>query len=409
MGIRLIAIVLFIGGVRWSDAQVASTGNCLQSGSVITLTPEEIMRNPEILKDIRMVEAIPLTYYTEADIAHQKLINTKAAEAIVTWFQENEKREWIDIDHEEITPYTWKWVHMEMAKPNGSVTKISLRRPNWWVKNAEADIIGSSVYLQLPEMGVQGWAAVTRITPSLIDTRVWEGTIEQPFVSRPITGRFIHESDNVYDLYFQGSTDSLGVTGTHPIWSLDRNEWVAANELRIGENLKTYKGKVVLTRKQKREGRHTVYTLEVYRDHNFFVSDNSILVHNECWNKHWDDLLGKINQWKQIKKQSGLPSGAGNARSSEAGGVYRRLYEHATIDQTFGPPVSFKEMLTEYAKGAFKGGNRQIIMKADLTNVSKEEIERMSKTAKDLEWDVEFSEYQGVKYMDMSKYRDGLN
>ena len=396
----VIIVVFFAGPLVPSNAQVASNGNSLHVSEVISLAPSAILINPDNLVHVWIDEPIPLSLYTEKDITDQLIINNAISDKTVTYDPMDQQSEWLAVDHEEITPYTWKWIHLELPESDGSMTKISLRRPNWWIRELKADSIGRTVYMNLPSMGAQGWAIVTKISPNQLDMRVWDDNRNGDFVNRPITGKFTHESDDVYDLYFEGYPEPLGVTATHPIWSLDNEGWVEANTLSMGEKVKTYTGQSTLLHKKKREGRHTVYTLEVYKDHNFFVSNNQILVHNESWNQYWRILRSDIENFKKVGEEFGL-SLKEHSRSGKNGDTWRRLYEYK------GYSLSLEEVLESSLEDGWIHKAKKVIVKADLTDVSDEEINQMSETAGRLGFTVSDSEHDGVRYLDMFK-RIGL-
>lgn len=273
-------------------AQIAATFSPLED-NIISVSPSAIFNDPGRLMDIWVDEPVPIAFYSEEEIALQTKINETVSDWIVTYSPVDQTKEWLDIDFEEITPYTWKWIYFNLPKNDGSVTKISLRRPNWWVRKAQAGVIGNNVYLDLPEMGVQGWATVLSIVPSRIDTRLWKERREGDYVIRPVTAKFVRESDDVYTIYLESTSEFLGVTGSHPIWSLSRNGWVQASTLVPGESVKTHSGKAFVSRIEKLEGLHKVYNLEIYRDHNFFASLNAVAVHNGCllWDNEWISVL----------------------------------------------------------------------------------------------------------------------
>ncbi len=82
--------------------------------------------------------------------------------------------------------------------------------------------------------------------------------------------------------------------------NIDRNDYVSAGELKIGEQVKTRNGLTTLKDKKKLTGTHPVYNLEIYRDHNYMVSMDSILVHNDSPSRtkfteiNGDDMLRGI-------------------------------------------------------------------------------------------------------------------
>lgn len=89
-------------------------------------------------------------------------------------------------------------------------------------------------------------------------------------------------------------SNALQVTSTHPIWSADRNDWVHAGELRVGERVQTRTGITTLTAHSAKDTLVTVYNLEVFREHNFFVGHQQMLAHNGgiCdWGKVKDKLM----------------------------------------------------------------------------------------------------------------------
>ncbi|MEZ4884913.1 MAG: hypothetical protein R3E32_09325 [Chitinophagales bacterium] len=117
----------------------------------------------------------------------------------------------------------------------------------------------------------------------MVECGSFGGNDEQlEWVSRPITGKFEHISSDVSNYYFEGLEQLIGATSVHPFWSVDRQDWIAVGDLEIGERVKTKVGISTLLSKERLEGQHSVFNLEVYREHNFLVSDGSLLVHNNC-------------------------------------------------------------------------------------------------------------------------------
>ena len=101
----------------------------------------------------------------------------------------------------------------------------------------------------------------------------------------------MHESTDVWAIRFDNGSlpatgcrqDSLGVTGSHPIYSLDANRWVLASTLSTGNQVLTKSGAATVTSVKKLSGRRKVYNLEVRDLHNFLVGDCGVVVHNLCW------------------------------------------------------------------------------------------------------------------------------
>lgn len=190
--------------------------------------------------------------------------------------------QWTAFDYETITPSTWTWVDFIQKHEDGSISKVSLLRPNHWLSEEGINTIGQEVYMNMPEVGIVGDLSVVKIYPNKIDTRLINTNVENNLVACPVTGKFVHESNDVYQLFFNHDTTPLGATGNHPIWSLDRQDWIGAGDLRIGERMRGGDSLLVLTARKHLKGEHTVYNLEVYRAHTFRVMEEGIWVHNFC-------------------------------------------------------------------------------------------------------------------------------
>lgn len=286
---KYILLLCTLFNFRLACSQMASSANLLTEKGIIALRPSDIYNDPHQLKELWLDDPYPLELYSEQEKENQQRINEEAVEKIVVDSSIGNNAEWTTIDREEITPYTWKWVDLELLSSEGTVTKINLRRPHWWIRQMNADSIGREIYLDIPALGSKGWATVVNIRANQLDTRVWNSAQTSNYASRPITGKFQHESSNVYSLQFAKPGLSIGVTGEHPFWSANRNTWVSTKDLEIGEDVKTDVGVVKLISREKQEGSYIVYNIEVFNDHNYHVSLSKIVVHND---KIPDNLLG---------------------------------------------------------------------------------------------------------------------
>lgn len=171
-----------------------------------------------------------------------------------------------------------------------------MRRPNWWILQNHIEKVGDVISLSLPEMGIEGQAAITEIAPNQLDTRLWKEKRRGDYVTRPVTGIFEHLSSDVSNYYFEGLAEPIGATSTHPFWSLDRMDWVAVGELEVGERVKTIECVSSLLAKEKLKGQHRVFNLEIYREHNFLVAESGVLVHNSCAMPTPTTALRKVGQ-----------------------------------------------------------------------------------------------------------------
>jgi hypothetical protein len=182
-----------------------------------------------------------------------------------------------------------------MRKGDGSVASINLLRPLWWLEEANAQV-GGTIFLSMPEMGIEGDAAVLEVGPCPVD-----GDSLEPG-RQIVTGTFVHQNALVLDLYFGNHAERLSATANHPIWSESRNVWVEAGKLKIGEYVATKDGVAQLIRCSQRPGRHKVYNLEVHRTHNYYVSNLGILVHNSCQGRTTGDI--KPHQSKRAARRA---------------------------------------------------------------------------------------------------------
>ena len=138
-------------------------------------------------------------------------------------------------------------------------------------------MLGLTIQMDLHELGLTGKAIVLDIE-ACPPVRSCEG--------RVVTATFHHTSGDVIDLVVaneidQGEHETIGTTSNHPFWSVDRQEYVQAGSLRKGEHLRTIHGdtKRVIS-KLARPGPESVYNLEVFGEHTYFVGKDGVLVHN---------------------------------------------------------------------------------------------------------------------------------
>ena len=163
-----------------------------------------------------------------------------------------------------------------------------------WVGNAvdvilKEALLGQSLDLNLPEMGAEGPAEVIAIAscPPL-------ESANEPG-RRLVTSVFRHTSNDVVDLQLQGPDTPIGTTSNHPFWSVDREAFIPAGDLRIGERLKQADGLYThVTRVTPRPRLATsVYNLEVDGQHVYHVGIAGLLVHNSCISSHGYGIINR--------------------------------------------------------------------------------------------------------------------
>lgn len=243
-----------------------------------------------------------------------------------------------------IDPKTTRLVTLHQVKPDGNEltvhTLISIdtlaaqaleiwgdgkRKPEHrpWIGNA-ADVIlkeallGQSLDLSLPEMGAEGPAEIIAIAPCpQIESANEPGR-------RLVTSVFRHTSNEVVDLEIQGRDTPIGTTSNHPFWSVDREGFVPAGDLRIGERLKRADELYTqVTHVSPRRGPPTsVYNLEVDGQHVYHVGLDGLLVHNTC-----TTVIGRMDDLKRFDLDPSVDTWWKSGRIPKAG----------------EPPVSLRE------------------------------------------------------------------
>ncbi len=202
-------------------------------------------------------------------------------------------------DHKEVDPANWKKITLIADRKDGSQTQVTFLRSDEWIRESirlangdlieqiDATLVGQSIEIVIPELELNGFARITRVEPC---PKIKDGPGEV------ITATFHTNRAHVLDLRFEPSqvftsssnSDSkvacgftLGVTGSHPFWSSNREEFVPARDLRVGERCVTIDGQHFrLTSIFPRAGPQAVYNLEVANQHVYFVSCEGLLVHN---------------------------------------------------------------------------------------------------------------------------------
>ena len=172
-------------------------------------------------------------------------------------------------------------LELDYGDGNGLEAEL-LRGVDWLAENLAIE--GSVLWLDLPEVGLSGWATVRTIAgcPGLEEG---EGPL--------VTGWFKHRSGTVYDLVIAGEAKRIGITGTHPVWSVDRQDWVPAAELQEGERLLADDGGTpVVVSLSLRGCNEPVYNIEVDGDHCCRVGQQGLLVHNASAGPTPCDSLG---------------------------------------------------------------------------------------------------------------------
>ena len=186
-----------------------------------------------------------------------------------------------------ITPEGWRAIHLTMNQHGVEYDLRFLRSVEWL--HAHKAKAGSMIQMHLPEMGLDGPALVQTINPCP-PIEPDDGTNRML-----VTGTMAHSATNILDINITGLDEPLGVTTTHPIWSETRQQFVTADQLKVGEHLRSEIGdSAIITKATPARGlRQLVFNLEVDAEHVYDVAANGLLVHNTCDGLyHYTDAAG---------------------------------------------------------------------------------------------------------------------
>ena len=202
----------------------------------------------------------------------------------------------------EPNPLTSRKLVLQLKKESGYRLTAKLLRSTAWMERAGV-VDGGTFFLELPEMGAVGDAYVEAVLPC------------PPIAKGPgnvVTGVFEHEADpstKILTVTFSNGDVIEGVTDNHPLFSVDRNDFVPVGEMREGETVKVVDGLTQITAIQSRFAMagELLYNLETHNEHVYQVSNTGIVVHNTCTTtvigrmddlKHLDDMPN-IDTWRR--------------------------------------------------------------------------------------------------------------
>lgn len=186
----------------------------------------------------------------------------------------NPLREQVDQDLPEPDPATWKKVDLRMTKSDGKRLDMTFLWPLETMAETGAKV-GATIPIDMPEMGAEGEATVLAIG-SCPPIKPGSGNI--------VTGTFKHEAaEDCVNVLIAGASEPIGATSSHPFWSEDRQDFVAAGSLGPGERVWTETFGIVRAESvTPLPGQHTVYNIQVHGEHVYQVTNLGVLVHNAC-------------------------------------------------------------------------------------------------------------------------------
>ena len=190
------------------------------------------------------------------------------------WLEDSPDGETDNRFGEEVIGADWRKMVLQSPKTSGDYAKVEMIRPLWWLEERDVHA-GGQVDIEVPECGIKGLADVLAVEPCpAIDGGP----------GRTVTATFHHQSSSVIDIQIEGLDEPIGTTANHPFWSETKQEFVRANELELGEHVRTHTddeigiAKVLGT--SPRGSPEPVFNLEVHVSHVYCVAKTRVLVHN---------------------------------------------------------------------------------------------------------------------------------
>jgi hypothetical protein len=205
----------------------------------------------------------------------------------------------------DIHPETHRTIRLEMIQ-YGTLYELAFVRSLTWLSEQQAQA-GGMIQLVMTEMGLDGPARVISIEPCP-EIEPDDGTGRMV-----VTGTMKHLAGNLLEIQTADDTEPLGVTDTHPFWSVDRQNFVVAGQLTVGESLEQADGTVTqITRITPTRGPPVmVYNLEIDAEHVFHVGEDGLLVHNSCVT--WSSSKNEAFDWDHVFSEDHLRNGIMNA------------------------------------------------------------------------------------------------
>ncbi len=135
----------------------------------------------------------------------------------------------------------------------------------------------------------KGLVAIEAVTVGMLvaSYNVMTGKVEY----QPVMSTFKNVAAEFIDLTLSdGST--ITSTANHPYFSVTQNGYISADRLQVGETLLSADGKLITIEEikfYKLDNEETVYNLNILLNHNYFVDDCTVLVHNNCGSTKFND------------------------------------------------------------------------------------------------------------------------
>jgi hypothetical protein len=171
---------------------------------------------------------------------------------------------------------TWAKLSLTMFRDDGGVVDAELIRPQAWIRQHGIEA-GQLLPMHIEELQVRGSVLVNSIGPCPV-IATGEGSV----VTARFCTREVHEIVRVEIHGPSGEIETLEGTAIHPIWSIDRQDWVPLGELEAGEQLLGSDEVAIVLAVRHLRTAVPVYNIEVHGEHVYQVGELETLVHNSC-------------------------------------------------------------------------------------------------------------------------------
>ena len=188
----------------------------------------------------------------------------------------NPRRWEYDFSLPEPNEETWKRFSLTALDDEGAIVEAEFIRPDWWIEE-NGIAAGELMPLAIEELGLSGYATIQTVEDCGPIAR-GDGSV--------VTGRFTTSRVNfIVRLTVAGPDGTVEVlegTTVHPIWSVDRNDWIQLSDLQEGERLQAANGIATVLSIAIVSTNVPVYNIEVHGEHVYQVGQLGVLAHNQC-------------------------------------------------------------------------------------------------------------------------------
>ena len=216
---------------------------------------------------------------SDVAVAVPRAITKEAIEAVAigSRVSGDNPRPWeFDGELPEPDQATWLLGKFSLQKDAGNWVDIEMIRPaEYW--ESQGATPGSYVFMEFTELESSGVALMRSIDPC------------PPITDGPghvVTSRFLtRQASSLVEIEIKGG-ETLTGTPQHPIWIIERQDWVQLGDVFLGEHVSTESGPCEIVAKRFHSTSESVYNIEIYGEHLYQVSEVGVLVHNKCAGRH---------------------------------------------------------------------------------------------------------------------------